>query len=298
MRRVGLKLLICGLCALLAWSANQAQIKTDAIRHGSRVEHGRVFMPNPEVIRVTSLGFDQLVASAMWVRAVLMFVELVEAGRKEDMRWFQVMVKTINTLDVRWRTPYFYGGGMLRIIGDITASDLTFKAAMDALPTDPYFPFALGMNAHLYHKDAEATVRYLKRAASLPNAPRWYRTAAAGFLDRNGQRRVALRYLKEQYEMATTDYERDILLNKRKVLMHEALVEDLESRRVSFETRTEKKLSRMDQLGALPPDPFGGHWSLAADGRIRSDVYDVLIAERQKLDERGMLTRTWLGPDQ
>jgi hypothetical protein len=298
MRRIGFYVFGLALYLLCAVGLHRAQKRVDAERRMAHADLGYVFLPDPQIVSVFAMGFDQTLASMLWVRSVLTYVDLVEMGRPEDVLWFKTMLETVNALDVQWRTPYFYGGGMLRLMGDIEASDAEFQAGMDALPQDPYFPFALGMNAYLYRNDHRTAAKYLERAAALPLAPRWYRTAAAGFLDRSGQRRAALRYLKGQIELATTDRERFILSGKYRVLLHHTLVDDLETRRTTAEARTGIPLTRVDALGALPPDPFGGTWIVAVDGHIRSDVYDRVVSNRHKLDERGMLTRTWLGPDQ
>jgi tetratricopeptide (TPR) repeat protein len=257
---------------------------------------GYVFLPSADAVQVACMGFDQLAASALWVRAVLMFVELVDAGRVEDVLWFKTMLGTISILDVRWRTPYFYGGSMLRLMGDVDASDEEYQAGMDALPLDPYFPFSLGMNAYIYRKDYKTAIAYLEHAASLPTAPKWYRTAAAGFLKRSGEHRAALRYLDEQLEFASSEREREILLNKRNVFLHEAIGADLEEKRAAYESKTSRTLTDLRQFEELPADPFGGEWIVSIDGHIRSSVYDKVIAARNKFDERGMLTQAWQGP--
>lgn len=296
MRRFVFGGMVLGLVGLLSVGLHRTQVSVDHLRREASRSHGYVFMPSADVVQVVCMGFDQLVASGLWVRAVLMFVELVETGRVEDVLWFKTMLGTISTLDVRWRTPYFYGGSMLRVMGDVDASDEQYQAGMDALPLDPYFPFSLGMNAYLYRKDYKAAIAYLEGAAALPTAPKWYRTAAAGFLKRSGQHRAAVRYLDEQLELASSEREREILLNKRNVFLHEAIGAQLEEKRAAYESKTSRKLTDLRQFGDLPPDPFGGEWIVSTDGHIRSSVYDKVIVAREKLDERGMLTQAWQGP--
>jgi len=183
---------------------------------------------------------------------------------------------------------------MLRVLKDIKGSDRIFQAGRTALPDDHYFPFSLAMNAYLYRGDHEAAVAYLTEAADKPKAPRWYRTAVGAFIHKSGQRRTAIRYLKEQIEQATSEKERVFLVNKYRTLIHEELASNLEDRRKAWEAENGRPLRNLSDLGQLPPEPYESEWIIALDGAIRSKYMDSVVAEREKLNERSMLTRRWL----
>jgi len=282
-----------GLCILLvvigSVGAHQAQLAVDPNRMAENSVHRRVFVPSPKATKVASLGFDMVVADMLWVRAVLLFVDFLDSGREEGAIWTRTVLKTVAELDPGWRTPFFYGGSMLRLLEDIEGSDEIFGAGMDSFPDDAYFPFSIAMNAYLVHKDMGKAVKFLKLAAALPNAPKWYRTAAAEFISREGQRKAALMYLKQQLEEANSEKERVLLGNKYKSLLYDQVIEALESRQDKWEAHYSRSLSRVQSLAPLPPDPLGGEWFIAPDGRIRSTIKDPIVAKRSKNEERAIL---------
>ena len=183
-RRLGLCLFLMVLGGI---GAHKAQRAVDPSRMADSDANRRIFVPSPKATKVASLGFDMIVADMLWVRAVLLFVDFLDADQEDGAIWTRTVLKTVAQLDPKWRTPFFYGGSMLRLLEDVDGSDEIFGDGMAAFPEDAYFPFSIAMNAYLVHKDMPKAVKFLKRAADLPNAPKWYRTAAAEFISREGQ---------------------------------------------------------------------------------------------------------------
>ena len=284
--RLGLYLLLMMIGGI---GAHQAQRAVDPSRMADNAVNRRVFVPSPKATKVASLGFDMVVADMLWVRAVLLFVDFLEADGDDGATWTRTVLQTVAQLDPGWRTPFFYGGSMLRLLEDIEGSDEIFADGMAAFPEDAYFPFSIAMNAYLVHKDMPKAVKFLKRAADLPNAPRWYRTAAAEFISREGQRKAALMYLKQQIQEANSEKERVLLENKYKSLLYDQVIEVLEARQDKWEAHYDRSLQRVQALSPLPPDPLGGVWMIAPDGRIRSSIKEPIVALRAKNEERSIL---------
>ena len=284
------RILILSLVPIVAGAfAHQFQVQTDEHRWAKEADLRPIFVPSPEAVKVGSMGFDMVVADLFWTRAVLLFVDFLEDESGDGAVWTRTVLKTVGVLDPRWRTPFFYGGSMLRLLDDVEGSDEIFRDGMKGFPEDAYFPFSLAMNAYLHHEDLDKAVEYLQKAASLPNAPRWYRNAAAEFISRRGQRKAALKYLQEQMENANSAQERALVESKYKSLLYEQVAEAIVSMQRKIEESTGNPLSSIDQLGELPPDPLGGEWFVADDGVVRSTVQDPIVATRAKLDERAIL---------
>jgi tetratricopeptide (TPR) repeat protein len=199
-------------------------------------------------------------------------------------------------LDPAWRTVYFYGGGMLRVCGDIDGSDELYKRGFEALPDDAFFPFSVGMNAYLYRDDREAAFTRLEQAASLPGAPAWYGAAASAFLAEEGERQAALAYLNQQLKEETRPAARETLQKRMMRLMHEELAEQLNRRRVEIEAQTGAPLVSLDALGPLPDDPYGQGWVLAPDGEVRSAAREEIEARRARKNERALILRVTASP--
>ena len=265
------------------------QVHTDDVRWAANDVNRRVFVPSPEATKVATLGWGMIAADLLWVRAVLLFVDFMVAEDGEDAIWTRTVLKTVGVLDPHWRTPFFYGGGMLRILNDLDGSDEIFSDGMKAFPDDAYFPFSLAMNAYLFHHDLDRAVKYLDRASKMPSAPKWYRSAAAEFMSRSGQRKTALIYLKEQIELANSDRERLVLENKYKSLLYDQVIDVIDGRQDRWEAHHEQKLATVSAMADLPPDPLGGDWFINPDGRVRSTAHEPDVARRARNDARALL---------
>jgi hypothetical protein len=278
------------LVLVAAFGLHRFQRGVDEARFAGLADRQTIFVPDGEAMRVASLGHHHMAADIMWVRTVLRFVEVFEGREPEGVRWLGAMLNTVATLDPRWRTLYFYGGGMLRTVQDVEGSSALYSRGMEAMPDDPFFPFSIGMNAYMFNKDVATAKHYLDLAAGLPGAPIWYRSAAAGFLAESGQRRAAVAYLEEQLALEGDPRVQIVLRGKLLNLVHEELASRLNSRREEWEARTGRRLSAVAVLGELPPVPDGSAWLVGPDGEIRSAGHERSLAERAQRQGRRMLT--------
>lgn len=291
-RAAGIALLGAALCGGLA---NQAQRVADEVRFAEDAREEQIFLPDPRSLQVASMGFHGLISELLWVRSVLHFADLMDHPSPEGARWLRVMIQTVTTLDPGWRSSYMYGGAMLRALADYEGSDAVFEDGARNLPEDPTFPFALAMNAFLYEDKVEEAVKWMEVAAALPTAPPWYRRAAAGFYDKRGQRKAALRYLEEEIATEADPSLRAELDHKYREVLHDELAEQIAQRRAEVQGLLGREIQRVQELGELPPDPLGGTWILAPDGEVRSSVRDAVLADRARRAERQELFRLWEG---
>ncbi len=285
-------LLITTLLAAVAfWCAHLAQLAVDDDRLSHDARAGGRVMPDPAAMRMASMGQPTMVADLLWVGVALNFADLVDHPDPQGPKWLLQMLRSVLELDPGWRTAYFYGGSMMRVLGEIDGSDEVFEHAMQVIPDDPYFPFSLGMNAYLYRQDLGRATEMLDRAASLPGAPAWYRSAAAGFLDESGQRRAALAYIDEQIEAETEEAVLQSLRRKKAALWHDELADRLDDKLAAARSDAGLPDGGLELLGALPPEPLGGAWIIAPDGHVRSDLADRSLARKARSRERAMLLR-------
>ena len=283
-------LLIAGLAiAGGAFAAHGGQRAADAARFARRGEERTLYQPRGEALRVAALGYHGLLADVIWVRTVLQFADLLVDKQPEDAEWLRLTVDAVVVLDPTWRTPYFYGGGFMRLMGDIDASDEFYSRGMVSVPDDPFFPFSLGMNAYLHRGDSAKAAEWLRRAAQMPKAPAWYHAAAAAFIEGEGERRAAIRYIEDQIARESRPEVLESLAKKRAQLIHDELAEQMNAARAQWEGRTGEPLTTPGVLGTLPEDPLGGQWVVAPDGQIRSSVQEARLDGEGRLQERSML---------
>ncbi len=295
-RRAALVVLGLGVAVAGAAVAHFGHVRNDAVRHETSAAVELLMVPSGEALDVGSLGYAVHLADLMWVRSVLMFGErFAEEPDPDWQQWLARMLDAVTVLDPQWRTPYFYGGSMLRVTGDVDASTALFEKGHAALPDDFFFPFAIGMNYYLDKEDPVQAAEWVQRAAGLPGAPKWYRAAARGFLIESAQRQVAIRFLREELELTTDPELREPLEARLLGLMHEEMVDKFDGLIATFQElhgrppAEPRELLQVTDLPDLPPDPLGGTWTVDVDGRIRSTVDVEDLTRRARDRERQML---------
>ncbi len=290
------KLLLLLLALVAAGLAHLAQRSVDERRQRADVDTALLYLPSPSSFQLATLGFHEPVADLLWVRAVLTFGE--RHGRDPDPawgEWLAGMLEAIAALDPTWRTPYQYGGTMLRSMDAIDASDRIFELGMASFPDDAFFPFAVGMNHYLHRNDPQAAAEWITIAAAKPGAPQWYKVAAAGLLARQDMIPVAIRFLEEQREATSDPAILQMIDGRLQRLHHDRWVQALEAAREQYRQRFGVDIAQpadLEELGhPLPPDPMGGRWVLAADGVVRSNIREAEEAESARKTERSLLMR-------
>ena len=288
-----IKLLALSVCLLGGVAGHLAQVRVDPERRAHAQAWEALTLPRPEVIRAVTFGEHLLFADLMWVRAVLRFADVYERPSPQEKEWLSAMVNSVVALDPSWRTAYFYGAGMLRVVGEYDESDAVLKRArqQESLSQDPYFPFLLAMNAWLHHDDVDAAAAYLLEAAALPGAPGWYGAAAAGIVDRERGRAAGLAMVNRQLEGETDPAIRRWLESKRDDLLHDLYAEQIEERFGAALPASGASLSVLPDGTPLPAEPQGGHWMVGTDGRVRSSVEEDALEQQARNQERRWLTR-------
>ncbi len=273
-----------------------SQLQTDAVRRDVDLENELMFMPSGEALRVAASGFEQQIGDLLWIRAILIFGEEWGGMNEERSEWLVRMIQAVAKLDPQWRTTYYYGGVMLRVVGDVDASTEVFTAGHEALPDDYFFPFAIGMNFYLHKDDPFEAGRWLKIAAGLPKAPEWYAKSARMFVVQKTQRSVALRHLDEELAASSDPNLREYLEEQKARLLHDGYVEALMPAIAEYEEREGRRptaLQDLIDLGVVkqgfPPDPLGGQWVMDITGEIVSDLEVEDREELARATERQLL---------
>jgi hypothetical protein len=292
--------------ALCFWAVGHVgHRRADNERFATSIEDVYRFVPNGYTVRIVALGYHTMVADLTWVRAVLLFGEGTNGKDSPESKLLLGMLRTVSILDPHWRTPHFYGGGMLRVNGDIDGSDEIYARGMAGIPNDPYFPFSIAMNAYLYRKDVERAARFLDIAAKVPGAPTWYAAAAAGVLDKEGRTSAALQYLREQIQAATDEESKEPLVRKYQRVLHDYFSEELTRLVPIYEQHFQTPLAKPEDLvklppdllpkpallkdGKLPPEPMGSQWivdprrQVIGAAREREEAEDDRTAELRTL---------------
>ncbi len=282
--------LAAALLAVVGASAVGAALpRADATRQARLLDQVGLIVPDAEQTRAAATGFEEPLADLLWVRAVLFFAD--EFSAADNTAWVPALhgvVDAVITLDPAWRTAPFYGGTLLRLLGDIDASEAVFRRGAENLPNDPYFPFSLGMSAYLNRDDPEAASVHLAQAAAIPGAPPWYAAAAAAMQQKAGQRGAGIRYLRELRDSTSDPAIRADAERQLARLYHNEIVDQWDEACVAWRDEHGPLPSpeAITQLGfALPPNPRGDAWIVAADGVVRSAAADQERVRNLRGDE-------------
>lgn len=273
-----------------AWLVAFAHPRVDSTRLTRSIDNALLFAPDGDQLSVASLGFNEPIADLLWVRTVLVFGERWD--RTADtawIPWMSRMLLAVTTLDPAWRSPYYYGGLLMRILGDVETSDEMFRRGMRNLPEDPFFPFSLGMNAYLVRGDTRTAGEYLAVASKLPRAPAWYGAAAAAMMQRHGERRAAIEFLREILRTTETPLVVQDTERKLQRLYHDEIVERWEQACLDHRAKTGQALASPEALAdlgfTLPANPRGDAWIVGTDGVVRSEGAERDRLRRMRIEE-------------
>lgn len=278
--------------------AHTSQRHVDAQRRDVNVNHELLFIPDAESVRIAALDHSVHVADILWVRSVLAFGERWNStGDPAWVEWLSRTVLGVCQIDPRWRTPYFYGGVMLRVLGDYEGSTAVMKLGANNMPNDPFFPFSVGMNLYMNGGDREEAARWVAEAARRPGAPEWYAVAAVAFRQEQKERPQAIRFLQDELKLTDDPDLRQELERRLAWLTHDEYAERLNELAQAFAAergrppRGVEELVRVGKLKAEPPDPLGGSWIVDIDGEIKSSIRAAQEKEQALRFERDMLER-------
>ena len=273
-----------------AMVAHLGQTLSDKERHGSVDVERFGAVPSGEALQWASVGFELHLSDWNWIRSVLLFGEYSEDEPDEEFReWMERTIALSVELDPDWRTLYSYGSLMLKVSGDIQASNRVLERGLLQFPGDHYLAFSIGANHYLYGEQAsdfrfQAASRtilhsgfpaawdwlvfplsqglrdrervllaamWLRHAASLEGAPEWYSGAAASFVVKQNEREVAIRFLSEELANETDPGLVASLTSQLNFQMHALHSERLTDLAEEFSSRAGKALQAVDELLAV-----------------------------------------------
>jgi len=221
------------------------------------------FAPSPGAAPYVSLGYRELAADLLWIRAV------GYVGSDDDRAiGTRALVEAIVALDPRFERVYDFGGLAMTAIGtnatndDMLAAIRVLERGMKEFPANYKLPLTAGQiytvelasddPAHVQAWQLEGA-RMLERAVRIPGAPKEVATFAAHLRTKLGQRDKALRDLRELIVYTTDARQREKLVAKLAELTEgdaDALAYELEVEQRRFEALW--KATRPD----VPPSAF------------------------------------------
>lgn len=180
-------------------------------RERPRVARGdevALLLPAPYV-RVLSLGYTQVAADLVWLRAIQYFGEhTVTDGRFPQ---FAPLLDLATSLDPRFIDVYRLGGLLLAFtVEDPDAAVRLLEKGAGANPDRWELPYDLGIIHYLKRKDYSQALRWFQAADRVPGRPPHLVRLVARLYGLTGQREVAIALWLEIYRTNPLEWVRSV----------------------------------------------------------------------------------------
>lgn len=187
-----------------------------------------LYLPSGRHTKALTLGFSNLAADVLWVRAVGYFGgHLLTDG---EYPWLYSILVQVTTLDPPFRYPYLFGGMALALKPETGAESIAMLArGMTNYPGDWRYPFYMGFNAFYNQRDPERAASLMRYAASLPGKPEYLPRLAASLLAESGRVDAAVRFLETIAEGTRDETTRENIRRKIEDLRANRLPEPLKA---------------------------------------------------------------------
>jgi hypothetical protein len=271
-----------------AWAAAWvAAFAVTALAHaslpqGRSAEEGDLWVPDPDVASVASLGFHHLVSDYHWLQAL----QVVGGSQVDPSLHGPILAKLVDvvtTLDPRVDHPYRFAALWLTdSLESVRKADALLARGIAYHPTEWRNSFYQGFNRFLYLEDEAGAANSFERAARLPGSPAYLPRLVARLRAGEAGLDAAAVLLQELIAGAEDPYERAGYELSLREIEAERRARVLDAARAEFQRRHGRDIARVEELAegpggvlrALPPEPNGRPWVLDPEsGRIVSSFY-------------------------
>lgn len=217
------------------------------------------FAPSPGSAPYASLGYREMLADLLWIRAVGYV-----GGDDDRAAGTRALVEAIVALDPRFERVYPFTGAALSAMGtepstdDLLASIRLLERGMREFPENCKLPLLAGQvyTVELESDDPEQVARwqlegarYLERAVRIQGCPKDVATVAAHLRTKLGQRDKAVRDLRELILYTDDRVQREKLIAKL------AEIEEGDAAAIAYELAIEKQRFEAAWLANRPEVP-------------------------------------------
>jgi len=181
-----------------------------------------LYLPSGRHAKALTLGFSNLAADVLWVRAVSYFGGHLLTD--SDYPWLSSILFQVMNLDPPFQYPYLFGGMALALKPETGGESVTMLArGMTNYPGDWRYPFYIGFNAFYNQHDSRRAADLMRYAASLPGSPEYLPRLAASLLAQAGGVDAAVQFLETMAESTRDEAARANIRRK---------IEDLRANRI------------------------------------------------------------------
>lgn len=253
----------------------------------ARLEVGEAFVPRPDRVRVSALGFDALVGDYYWLKAVQV-VGGLSGSIEAHAELIADLVDVATRVDPWLDHPYRFAAVWLTDSADsVRRANQLMERGIAYHPRDWRNRYHLGFNHFFYLEDSRRAAEVMEPAVTLEGAPRYLGALVARLRADTGSLESAVAFLAELAESAGHGYERAEYLKALDEIETERAARFLDDARAEFWERHGRDIERVEDLLAGPEPVLralplaqtqleGFHWVLDEEsGQIVSSFYGI-----------------------
>ncbi|MGA1825578.1 MAG: tetratricopeptide repeat protein [bacterium] len=174
-----------------------------------------LYVPSGKFLKPLCLGFDELVADILWIKAIGYFGTHVKTDR--NYPWLYHILDLITTLDPLFRYPYEFGAIIFSMEADNVHQSISIlRKGIKNYPDYWRFYFYLGFDYYFILKEPTIAADYIAKAATLPGHPTYLPKLAASLYAVSQGKDTALIFLKQIYQNTEDEQIRRMLEKKMK----------------------------------------------------------------------------------
>jgi tetratricopeptide (TPR) repeat protein len=248
------------------------------------------YVPSAAAARWVSLGHPTLAANLFWLRAV-QYMGDERANQRGWEKLFPVL-DLVTDLDPRHGYAYQVGANILAGAGLVDESNRLLEKGTANVPDRYLLAYHRGVNAFLYAGDYALAGSWFERAARTPGAPLHTREAVMAMYVKGDQTDAAIRFLTHMIDASEDAESRKALEAQLQQAHLERIARRLDESVQAFRERFVRLPFAVEELrlagfvDEIPPDPYGGSWTIDEEGRTRSSVHDRRILRPMTHSER------------
>lgn len=172
-----------------------------------------LYLPSGRHLKALTLGFSNLAADALWIKAIGYFGGHALTDR--DYPWLHHILDQVTTLDPSFAYPYLFGGIVLAVERESgEESGALLAKGMTRYPGDWRYPFYIGYNSFYLQGDPERAALFMRHAAGLPGSPEYLPHLAASLTAESGGLDTAVRFLETMAEGTREEWMRAKIAQK------------------------------------------------------------------------------------
>ena len=243
---------------------------------------GEAFVPQPQLARFASLGFDALAADYYWLQAIQLVGGAVEDPSQHGSTIGR-LIDVVTQLNPHVDHPYRFASiWMSATEEDVRFANRLMERGIEHHPGDWRNHFYKGFNHFYYLLEYEQAAEELARAAELEGSPPYLRRLVPRLRSQTQGLEVAAAMLGELHRNAPSPESRAEYEKALDEIETERRAQFLDKAREAYEQRHGRDIERVEDLVAgpdpvlreLPPEVHGWEWVVSdRTGEIVSSFY-------------------------